>query len=564
MNTSNNNQSQPQKKPNIYPPIRSIPTENRNIIYVSDLPMNTLEEDLYQFFSNFKDNIRQIQLSKIPNQLSKNINLNARVFFSDSEVANRARIELNLRKLKNHSIRLMWDDKEKIKSHNNPTLDLFVRNIPLHVSAREFYEYFLQFGDIFSAKLNQNEDGNYSGYGYITYYMKESAEEAIKNCDGKTVWGATLEVKHFEGKNYRIMKYGLNTVKVYVSNFPANFNQEDIKNFIEGFGEIFSFEIYTEKSGKKYALVAYNNLDAANNAIKNLNGKNINGYEISAEIYKQNYYHKNNNEFIKNKHLQNKHFFNQQIKDQYKNCNLLIKNIPYTVNEEKLAEIFEKFGPIVSIKIEKKSIMQQLQNGELREIPTSKGYGYILFENPESAQKAIETYNDRFLPGYESWNKTLIINIFIPKSELMNKNFNNDNNIYNFINPYPPMLYQNYRMPKYNNYKKRNNFNNNNFNNNFNNNNFNNNNEIDNNQFDLNAFNKCQTEEEKKEYLGENIFKLIEEHPLAQEKNLKSDNIGKITGMILDIKDMNEIVNICQKSSKLTDYLKDALSLLKI
>ena len=210
--------------------------------------------------------------------------------------------------------------------------------------------------------------------------------------------------------------------------------------------------------------------------------------------------------------------------------------------------------------------MQPLQNGELREIPTSKGYGYILFENSESAAKAIETYNDRFLPGYESWNKTLIINYFIPKSELINKNYNNNIVSYNYIHPYNQMFYQNYRMQKFNNYnKKRNNnyYNNNYYNNNYNNNN-NNNDEIDNNQFDLNAFNNCQTEEEKKEYLGENIFKLIEEHPLAQEKKLKSDNIGKITGMILDIKDMNEIVNICQKSSKLTEYLKDALSLLNI
>ena len=563
--TNNSNSSQPQKK-YIYPPIRSIPTENRNIIYVSDLPMNTLEEDLKQFFSNYIENIRQIQLSKIPNQLNKNINLYARIFFDDSEIANKARIDLNLRKLKNHSIRLMWDDKEKIKSHNNPVLDLFIKNIPLNVSAREFYEFFLQFGDIFSAKLNQNEEGNYSGYGYITYYMKESADEAIKNCDGKVIWGATLEVKHFEGKNYRIMKYGTNTIKIYVTNFPANFNADDIKNFINQFGETYSIDIYNEISGKKYALVTYKNLESANNAIKNLNGKNLNGYEIFAEIFKQNYYQHNNDFSLKKNNYYNKHFYNQQINDQYKNCNLLIKNIPYTVNEQKLKEIFEKFGEIKSVKIEKITIMQPLQNGELREIPTSKGYGYILFENSESAAKAIETYNDRFLPGYESWNKTLIINYFIPKSELINKNYNNNIVSYNYIHPYNQMFYQNYRMQKFNNYNKKrnNNYYNNNYYNNYNNNYNNNNDEIDNNQFDLNAFNNCQTEEEKKEYLGENIFKLIEEHPLAQEKKLKSDNIGKITGMILDIKDMNEIVNVCQKSSKLTEYLKDALSLLNI
>jgi hypothetical protein len=160
-------------------------------------------------------------------------------------------------------------------------------------------------------------------------------------------------------------------------------------------------------------------------------------------------------------------------------------------------------------------------------------------KNPQTVNPFINDNNGYFICNNNCKQNPQAINAFNSSNNNFNNNINNNSNFNN------------------NNFTYNNNYN-------YNYNNNNNKDEIDNNQFDLDAFNKCQTEEEKKEYLGENIFKLIEEHPLAQEKNLKSDNIGKITGMILDIKDMNEIVNICQKSSKLTDYLKDALSLLKI
>ena len=54
---------------------------------------------------------------------------------------------------------------------------------------------------------------------------------------------------------------------------------------------------------------------------------------------------------------------------------------------------------------------------EFKEIPTSRGFGYVCYENPESAAAAKKALNERYLPGFESWNRPLLIDYFVPKSE---------------------------------------------------------------------------------------------------------------------------------------------------
>ena len=81
---------------------------------------------------------------------------------------------------------------------------------------------------------------------------------------------------------------------------------------------------------------------------------------------------------------------------------------------------------------------------------------------------------------------------------------------------------------------------------------------------DIEYFNSIEDDSTKKEYLGEFIFKKISNHSLIQTKNLTIDNIGKITGMILGIDDLNEILDICRDDDNLTGRIVEALSLLNI
>ena len=73
-----------------------------------------------------------------------------------------------------------------------------------------------------------------------------------------------------------------------------------------------------------------------------------------------------------------------------------------------------------------------------------------------------------------------------------------------------------------------------------------------------------ENEEQQKDYLGEFLFKKIEQHPLAQSKNLDVDIISRITGMILGIGNIEEIYGITSNDDNITARIQEALELLKI
>jgi cold-inducible RNA-binding protein len=78
---------------------------------------------------------------------------------------------------------------------------------------------------------------------------------------------------------------------------------------------------------------------------------------------------------------------------------LFIGNISYNTNEQGLRAFFEEFGPIVSAKIVTD-----------RETGRSRGFGFVEYEDRESAEKAISARNGANLDG-----KDLVVNEARPK-----------------------------------------------------------------------------------------------------------------------------------------------------
>lgn len=67
--------------------------------------------------------------------------------------------------------------------------------------------------------------------------------------------------------------------------------------------------------------------------------------------------------------------------------NLYVKNIDYDITEKALEEKFSEFGKITNLLIMK----------DENEMP--KGFGFINFESPEDAKKAVEAMNGAQLGG---------------------------------------------------------------------------------------------------------------------------------------------------------------------
>lgn len=68
--------------------------------------------------------------------------------------------------------------------------------------------------------------------------------------------------------------------------------------------------------------------------------------------------------------------------------NIFVANLPYQVNEDKLLELFEKYGEVSSVKI----IVDKLKG-------RSKGYGFVEMPSDEEGSRAIESLNGFELDG---------------------------------------------------------------------------------------------------------------------------------------------------------------------
>ena len=93
--------------------------------------------------------------------------------------------------------------------------------------------------------------------------------------------------------------------------------------------------------------------------------------------------------------------------------------------------------------------------------------------------------------------------------------------------------------------------------------NHNQNNNINKDEPNLEYLQSMQNIELQKDYLGEYLFKKIEQHPIASSKSLTVDVISRITGMILGIGDIKEIYDITINNDSITARINEALALLE-
>ena len=81
--------------------------------------------------------------------------------------------------------------------------------------------------------------------------------------------------------------------------------------------------------------------------------------------------------------------------------NIYVGNLPYTVEEEELRQVFEPFGQVASAKV----IMD-------RATGRSKGFGFVEMANNEEAQSAISGLNEQEFKG-----RTLRVNEARPRAD---------------------------------------------------------------------------------------------------------------------------------------------------
>lgn len=134
------------------------------------------------------------------------------------------------------------------------------------------------------------------------------------------------------------------------------------------FGNILSCKVAQDENGvsKGYGFVHFENEQAANKAIEKVNGMLLNGKKVYV------------GKFIPRAERE------KQLGEKAKMyTNVFVKNFGNELNDNSLKEMFEKYGTITSHKVMK------------NEDGSSKGFGFVAFENPGSAEQAVKELNNK-------------------------------------------------------------------------------------------------------------------------------------------------------------------------
>lgn len=138
------------------------------------------------------------------------------------------------------------------------------------------------------------------------------------------------------------------------------------------FGNVLSCKVATDENGRSrgYGFVHYETAEAADTAIKSVNGMLLNDKKVYVGHY------------IPKKERQ------AQIAEQKAQfTNIYVKNLDPEVTDDEFNELFSKFGTVTS------AVVQRDEEGN------SKGFGFVNFESHDAAQVAVDALHDQDFKG---------------------------------------------------------------------------------------------------------------------------------------------------------------------
>ena len=179
---------------------------------------------------------------------------------------------------------------------------------------------------------------------------------------------------------------------------PDDMTNSSFKNVFDIYGQIMISGIINEpllipipdkekeknEPINKYGIILYTKKEEAENALSQLEEK----YDLVLLPADNNIIEK----VKKQKH--------DLMKAKYDGCNLVVKNLPKEVDDKILFEIFIKYGPISSARVQTQGVMKDIKDEkgniiDKRYIYESKGIGFVLFKKEEDARNAKIELNEK-------------------------------------------------------------------------------------------------------------------------------------------------------------------------
>lgn len=263
----------------------------------------------------------------------------------------------------------------QVQPQQNPfqSASLYVGD--LHPDANEglLYELFSRVGPVASIRVCRDAVTRRSlGYAYVNFHNVQDAERALDTMNFTDIKDKPCRIM-WSQRDPTLRKTGVGNI--FIKNLATSIDNKSLFDTFSVFGNILSCKVTADEEGssKGFGYVHFETDEAAQEAIKKLDGCQIEGQTVSVVLYQR-------------------RADRAGVSDW---TNLYLKQFPLSWSEEQLQGIVGAYGETTSV------LISRDEEGK------SKGFAFINFADHEGASAALEELNGKEVKDDEGETFTL-------------------------------------------------------------------------------------------------------------------------------------------------------------
>lgn len=248
---------------------------------------------------------------------------------------------------------------------------LYVGELDPSVTEAMLFELFSTIGSVASIRVCRDAVTRRSlGYSYVNYNNTADGERALEELNYTLIKGRPCRIM-WSQRDPALRKTGQGNV--FIKNLDTAIDNKALHDTFAAFGNILSCKVAQDEfsNSRGYGFVHYETAEAANNAIKHVNGMLLNEKKVFVGHH------------IPKKDRQSKF---DEMKANF--TNVYIKNVDAECTDQEFRDLFEAFGPITSA-----SLTRDPETG------SSRGFGFVNFHEHKDAYDAVEKLHESDFKG---------------------------------------------------------------------------------------------------------------------------------------------------------------------
>jgi len=253
---------------------------------------------------------------------------------------------------------------------NPNSASLYVGELDTSVTEAMLFELFSSIGQVASIRVCRDAVTRRSlGYAYVNYNNGNDGEKALEELNYTLIKGRPCRIM-WSQRDPALRKTGQGNV--FIKNLDAAIDNKALHDTFAAFGNILSCKVAQDEhaNSKGYGFVHYETAEAANQAIKSVNGMLLNEKKVFVGHH------------IPKKDRMSKF---EEMKANF--TNIYVKNVAAETTDDEFRDLFEKYGEITSASLARDD------DGK------NRGFGFVNFIQHEDAGKAVDELNDSDFKG---------------------------------------------------------------------------------------------------------------------------------------------------------------------